>query len=514
MVNAMLREDSYAGKQFGNYRITRRLARGGYGNVYLAEHVLLPRQAAIKFLHPELCGSGPKRQDFLQEAQLLEQLKHPHILPIYDVSAGDEDFPPCLIVEYAPGGSLWERLRRMPGPLPLAESLTILEQIAQALQHAHQQVTPIVHRDLKPENILFNPKGQALLCDFGIAVVLDTAATQRVDVAGTLLYMAPEQFEGLASPRSDQYALGCLAYELVTGRRPITAESGQWMEWALKHREVTPVSPSRLNPQLPLSIERVILRALAKNRAERFATIAAFAHALRAASPEAERATAVSVDAVVPAPITPPRIAPDPRVLLDRAYRLFALKRYEEALAIYEQAIASDPRSAAAYYGKGIIMLEQERYTSALEAFEQAIVRDPTFARAYLGKGIALFNMRAYRKALDAYEQALAYDQDEIGAYYGKGDALAKLKHSAEARLAYEEAVRHDNASIADERRGNALFILERYDEALVVYNQLLQGAPDDPDLLECRGNTLRKLGRAREADQAYARASELRGFV
>ncbi|HVB62353.1 MAG TPA: tetratricopeptide repeat protein, partial [Ktedonobacteraceae bacterium] len=95
-----------------------------------------------------------------------------------------------------------------------------------------------------------------------------------------------------------------------------------------------------------------------------------------------------------------------------------------------------------------------------------------------------------------------------------KADILAKLKHPTEARLAYEEAVRRDNAGAADERRGNALFFLARYDEALAVYDQLLQGAPDDPDLLECRGNILRKLGRAREASQAYARASELRGFV
>lgn len=517
----MLREDSYAGRHYGNYRIIRRLARGGYGSVYLAEHTLLPRVAAIKFLHPELCGSRQKQQEFLQEAKLLETLKHPHILPIYDVGIGDEDFPPSLIVEYAPGGSLWERRRLATSPLPVAETLVILEQIARALQHAHQQATPIVHRDLKPENILFNPQGQALLSDFGIAVVLDTAATQRVDIAGTLPYMAPEQFEGLASPRSDQYALGCLAYELVTGRRPITTESGQWVEWAFKHRHDIPVPPSQLNPQLSASMDRAILKALAKNRAERFATVEEFASSLRAALREPARVQQQlfvmpqTVVPAAPAPLSPPPHAePDPRVLLDRAYHLYSLKRYEEALAVFEQVIARDPRNTAAYYGKGIILLDQERYTSAIEAFEQAIVRDPSFARAYLGKGDALFSIRAFRRALDAYDQAIQLDPGEISAYYGKADALAKLKHSTEARAAYQEAVQRDNSGEEHERRGNALFFLGRYDEALAVYDWLIQRGPDDPELLECRGNILKKLGRAHEANQTYARASELRGYV
>jgi len=544
----MLQEDSYAGKQYGNYRIIRLLARGGYGNVYLAEHTLLPRMVAIKFLHAELCSSKQKQYTFLHEARLLETLKHPHILPIYDVNISNEDFPPGLIVEYAPGGSLRERQRRLTGPMSGEEMLTILEQIVTALQHAHQQITPVVHRDLKPENILFNSQGQALLSDFGIAVVLESSATQQVDVAGTLPYMAPEQFKGLVSPRSDQYALGCLTYELLTGRRPIIAESGQWTEWALRHQEDQPTAPSHLNPLLPPAVDSVILKTLSKDRAERFATVKDFARALRQALQEPinthsskaiapaafppKQASAQSPEQIplphpeqapvqlpkqVPAQastVPTPRIEPEPRVLQDRGYYLYAHKRYSEALKLFEQVIARDPRNAFAYYGKGLIMLDQERYMSAIEAFEQAIVRNPTLTPAYLGKASALFNIRAYRRALDAYEQALSCNPSEVDAHYGKADALLKLKRPAEARLAYQAAIQYDTSDKDEERKGNALIFLERYDEALALYDRLIQHSPDNPDLFECRGNILKKLGRIREADQAYARASELRGYV
>lgn len=560
----MLQEDSYAGKQYGNYRIIRLLARGGYGNVYLAEHSLLPRMVAIKFLHAELCSSPQKQYAFLHEARLLETLKHPHILPIYDVNISNEDFPSGLIVEYAPGGSLRERQRRLTGPMSGEEMLTILEQIVTALQHAHQQITPVVHRDLKPENILFNSQGKALLSDFGIAVVLESSATQQVDVAGTLPYMAPEQFKGLVSPRSDQYALGCLTYELLTGHRPIIAESGQWTEWALRHQKDQPTAPSRLNPLLPSAVDDVILKALSKDRTQRFATVKDFARALRQAlqepinvhSPKSVAPAAFSLKQVpaqppkqisLPspeqnlvqpskqAPVQPPkqapllhpeqvpaqastvptpRIEPEPRVLQDRAYYLYAHKRYNEALELFEQVISRDPRNAFAYYGKGLIMLDQERYMSAIEAFEQAIVRNPALTPAYLGKASALFNIRAYRRALDAYEQALSHNPSEIDAHYGKADALLKLKRPTEARLAYQAAIQYDTSDRHEERKGNALIFLERYDEALALYDRLIQHSPDNPDLFECRGNILKKLGRIHEADQAYARASELRGYV
>lgn len=156
------------------------------------------------------------------------------------------------------------------------EALTILFQIGQALQHAHEQ--HIIHRDLKPENILFNARGDALLTDFGIATTLATASIKNIDNAGTPAYMAPEQFRGQISKECDQYALGCIAYELFTGRTPFTAPD--FFSLGFKHLMEAPVSPATCNPRIPAHIEQAILKALAKQRTERYPTIRAFIEAL------------------------------------------------------------------------------------------------------------------------------------------------------------------------------------------------------------------------------------------
>src|SRR6266849_169966 len=169
-----------------------------------------------------------------------------------------------------------------PHTLPVEEALTILAQIGQALQHAHQQ--NIIHRDLKPENILFNAKGDALLADFGIAIVLATSSVRQVDATGTPAYMAPEQFRGMISKESDQYALGCIAYELFTGHQPFTAPD--FVAIGFLHAAEPPLAPTHYNPQLPLHTEQAILKAMAKQRADRYPDIAGFITALRASTME------------------------------------------------------------------------------------------------------------------------------------------------------------------------------------------------------------------------------------
>src|SRR5947209_13269607 len=150
----MTGENSYINRQIGNYRVISELANGAFGRVYLAQHtVLMKRTVAIKLLHVTHLGSPEERADFLREAQFLEELKHPYILPIFDV--GIEDGFPYIVAEYAPNGSLRDRIKsRTPSLLPLHEILTILTQVGQALSYAHRQ--HIIHRDIKPENILFN----------------------------------------------------------------------------------------------------------------------------------------------------------------------------------------------------------------------------------------------------------------------------------------------------------------------------------------------------------------------
>ena len=270
----MVSRNDYIGK----YRIIAELGGGAFGRVYKAQHTFLTnRIVAIKLMRAVSLDSPQERDQFLQEARILELLKHPRILPIIDVDIHEGS--PYLVTEFASNGSLLDRLKHLGRrPLPIQEAVAILSQIGQALQHAHQQ--NIVHRDLKPENVLFNDKGEVLLADFGIATMLASAKTGLVGIGGTPAYMAPEQFEGMASIKSDQYALGCMAYELMTGRKPFIVPNPSIEAMWYHHRMVPPTSPTQFNPYLPPHIEQAILKAMAKQRDERHADIKAFISAL------------------------------------------------------------------------------------------------------------------------------------------------------------------------------------------------------------------------------------------
>lgn len=268
-------EDGLIGKVFGSYRIIRKIGSGGFGNVYLAEHTILEeRLVAIKQMHTHL-ASKEERTNFLEEARLLEKLQHPCIMHFLDVGI-HEGFP-YMVAEYAPQGSLRDRLRKQaPRPLSLEDTLVILSQVGEGLEFAHKQ--HIIHRDLKPENILFNARGDALLADFGVATTLSTASFKYVTVVGTPTYMAPEQFQNAVSKESDQYSLGCIAYELLTGRPPFTAND--FFAMGFQHMSKAPIPPRQLNPLLPKYIEWAVLKAMAKQRTDRHSDIRAFIAAL------------------------------------------------------------------------------------------------------------------------------------------------------------------------------------------------------------------------------------------
>jgi len=261
------------GKAFGSYRILRDIGQGGLGRVYLALHTVSYQPAAIKLFYSHL--SSKQRQNlFFLQGQVLDHLRHSYILPIIDINLHEN--PRYLITEYASLGSLHDRIQSGQ-PLPIESAVTILSQIGEALAHIHQH--NIIHRDLKPGNILFNDRNEALLSDFDIAVVLDAGESKKVNKWGSPPYMAPEQFEGQVSRKSDQYALGCIAYRLVTGQRPF--DDNNFMALQYKHTTQEPIAPRQLNPNITEHIELAILRAMAKNPADRFAEMMAFIAALR-----------------------------------------------------------------------------------------------------------------------------------------------------------------------------------------------------------------------------------------
>jgi hypothetical protein len=206
-------------------------------------------------------------------------LQHPHILPLVD--ADIYEGVPYIMTEFATHGSLRSRLNRQPAvPLPVGEALSVLKQVGEALHFAHQH--NVVHCDVKPENILFRTNDEAVMADFDIARVLSRANTAVRSPGGTAAYMAPEQFHGKVRKESDQYALGCIAYELLTGRRPFSGEDQEALVHA--HLYEQPLAPSQVNGKLPGGMDGVILRALAKKYAERYEDIPGFLEALSAAA--------------------------------------------------------------------------------------------------------------------------------------------------------------------------------------------------------------------------------------
>lgn len=279
----------------GRYRVERELGAGGMATVYLAHDVRHDRKVALKVLRPELAAViGAAR--FLAEIRTTANLQHPHILPLYD--SGEAEGSVFYVMPYVAGESLRDRLSREK-QLPVDEAIRIACEVADALDYAHRQ--GVVHRDIKPENVLLHD-GRALVADFGIALAVSRSdgATRMTETGlslGTPHYMSPEQAMGEReiTPRSDVYALGCVLYEMLTGEPPFAGPTAQ----AIVARVMTDAPRSIIAQRrtVPPHVEEVVRRALEKLPADRFATAAQFAEALRL--PGAHVATGV-----VPRPAT------------------------------------------------------------------------------------------------------------------------------------------------------------------------------------------------------------------
>jgi serine/threonine protein kinase len=284
------------GQQLGKYRLVRLLGQGGFAEVYLATHIHLGTEAAIKVLHTQLATPG-EIEKFRQEAQTIAKLVHPNIVRVLDFDVADG--VPYLVMDYAPNGSMRQRL---PAGQRLApqEVLPYLAQIAEALQYAHDQ--KLVHRDIKPENMLLGRRSDVLLTDFGIAVAAQsTSMQQTMGVAGTAAYMAPEQLQGKPRPSSDLYSLAVVVYEWLTGERPF---QGGFTEVASQHL-FTPPPPLREKvPDLAPAVEQVVLTALAKDPKERFGSVRAFVNAFIQASGATGTLATFATQMIPPPPIT------------------------------------------------------------------------------------------------------------------------------------------------------------------------------------------------------------------
>ena len=249
----------------GRYHILEELGRGGMGKVYKALDTKVDEQIAIKLLNPEVAGDEKSRQRFREELKTTRQISHRHICRVYDFS--EEEGQAFITMEHVSGEDLKSLIRRI-GQLTPGKAVFVARQIAEGLSEAHRM--GVIHRDLKPHNIMVDKDGNVRIMDFGIARTFKkTGVTDTGVIIGTPEYMSPEQVDGKeVDQRSDIYSLGIILYEMLTGRVPFAGDTP--LSVAVKQKTERPLSPRRLNPQIPIEINRVILRCLEKDRELRY----------------------------------------------------------------------------------------------------------------------------------------------------------------------------------------------------------------------------------------------------
>jgi serine/threonine protein kinase len=269
---------SLIGKSLGRYHILEQLGEGGMATVYKAHDTRLERDVAVKIIRvDQFTPASLERvlQRFEREAKALAKLSHPNIVGVIDY--GDHEGVPYLVMEYLPGGSLKQRLGK---PMPWQEAARLLLPIARGLGYAHQR--RVVHRDVKPSNILIGDSGEPMLADFGIARILESGDAHTLTgtglSVGTPEYMAPEQWTGEAGSQADIYSLGVGFYEMVTGRKPYTADTPAAI--LLKQATEPLPRPAQFVPGIPAAVEKVLCKALERKPEDRYADMAAFGAAL------------------------------------------------------------------------------------------------------------------------------------------------------------------------------------------------------------------------------------------
>ncbi len=292
------------GETVGAYRITEQLGQGGMATVYRAYHANLDRDVALKVLHTFFKSEAGFLERFKREAQIVARLEHPNIVPIYDFS--DHDGVAYLVMKFVEGQTLKARMDQ--GTLTMAEIVRIVRDAAAALDFAHSR--DVLHRDIKPSNVLIDKQGQVYIADFGLARIASSGEStlSQDTLLGTPQYISPEQAQGARDldPRTDVYSFGVMLYEMVVGRVPYTADT----PIAIIHNHIyAPLPlPSTVNPNVSGAVERVLLKALAKDRNDRYPSASALANAFAQAAA---------------APFTPPVRAstavPKPTILLKTA---------------------------------------------------------------------------------------------------------------------------------------------------------------------------------------------------
>ncbi|MFF3914340.1 protein kinase [Streptomyces sp. NPDC001852] len=324
----------------GRYRLEHVLGHGGMAEVWLAYDLLLFRRVAVKTLRPELAADAEHWARFRREVVSTALLGHPSVVAVYDAGEDTIDgrLVPYLVMEYVKGTTLLQLVCEAPAVEP-EHALELTAGVLEALDHAHSH--GIVHRDIKPANVMLSDEGTVKVTDFGIARSVDragTTLTRTSVVVGTAEYLSPEQARGeQVDVRTDLYSTGCLLYELLTGRPPFTGDTP--LAVAMKHLSEPPVPPSAHAPRLPAAYDTLVLRALAKDRADRYQT----AEEMRDAVGKVLAGRAPAVTTAPPAPpaeVRHTRLPPPPDPRKERPVRRRRIRRPLQAMAVLLAAAA------------------------------------------------------------------------------------------------------------------------------------------------------------------------------
>ncbi len=525
--------DSMINRAFGSCVIKEKIAIGGFGTVYKAFDEKLDIPRAIKIFHPHLSGEKGFQKRFEIEMRLLAQLDHLNIVRV--ISAIEE--PDCtgFTMEYVEGKTLADILEEQ-GAFVVQESIDIFTQVAKSIAYAHNLKDQIIHRDLSPDNIMIRPDGVVKIMDFGIAKTIGSEkVTQTGIVLGKPTYMAPEQFEGTVSTFTDQYALGIILYEMITGRVPFDAESP--IALYKLHLNEEAITPNEINDQIPLYLDKIVLKAIAKEEGDRFDNVDKIVEALNSRGTSSK-----SVENKIPSLMVDVSLAikdedfekalsivnevlelePSNKEALAKKEEVHKLKRaherqdileesFHQAIAFHEASMNEEAYSYVQDFFRISLMYPKsatvKRHQNTLEkkmpelyqkAKEQT--SDEWERVDHLAKiGKKLFQRDNFADALKKFEQAL-----EINPYY---EWLTKLKKLCEKKIKM--------AQVAENYRDGIIAIKnEDYENALKSFEIVLQLYPQHKEARKYKKmaqNELDKVARNRsELESAYKEALDL----
>jgi serine/threonine-protein kinase len=488
------------GERVGAYQIIEQLGRGGMATVYKAYHAALDRYVAIKVLHPAFKGDANFFERFQREAQIVARLNHPHIVPVYDFA--EHEGTPYLVMRYIEGETLKARLD--DDPLPPDQAMRYLRPVAAALSYAHEQ--GVLHRDIKPSNVIIDHEGQVYLADFGLARIAHAgdSTLSRDAMIGTPQYISPEQAKGetgTLDARTDIYSLGVMLFEMLTGRVPFQADT----PYAVVHDHIfTPLPPpTSLNPDLPQAVERVLLKALAKEPEDRYPDAQRFLQAyetvldelqaLAEPEPQPAPASAATTPAQVVVPAETKVTKKSRRGYVIAAVAVAALILLGACLGLGLMRAGSQKRAqrASGQVKRGDELVQKKDLAGAAAAYEQATKLDRQNQDAHIKAALAYLQLRKWDDAERHSRVVLQADPDNSLAHATLGLSLLGKGEPEKGRRELATALKHSpNLPLAFYGLGIYHKNKGEQDAANRAFQRVLQN-PDAPSWLKASAKEL-----------------------